>query len=316
MPSPKWWQYIINPIGSLVDAAVNKINDKIAPDMSSTNHESLLSSDEVNDTVSNIWDDLTGKSAIELQNKLDREMAEEEYQRNIQAIGDTAAAYEAAGYNRNLLYGSASPTNYQAPRLQQYSGSAKLDTILSRVGKVLGSIPMLYQASAALEGIDQSRERTKQSEIKTMSMGIDLLSKGYRLGDLQISRPFIPNIAKDWFSSKRHFNDLEEVSLPLSGPIKGQYGLSAYKSAALKNQFALLDAIGLKNSLTKTRSNYLGYQYDLDRRFGAAGRIVGMTNQSLGSIAKLLSSGAQLKKPKGLSNQRVYYPTNYNTIYH
>ena len=225
-----------------------------------------------------IWDDLTGKSQIQMQNEFNRQMAEEEYQRNLQSIGDTAAAYEAAGFNRNLMYGS-SPASYSAPELQAYSGSSKLDTILSRVGKVLNIIPAMYQASAALESIDQARERTKQQEIKTMTDGINMLRNGYEFGKTHYSYPFMPIFQRPG----RTWSDEQDfVKFAQSDDFK------AYQDAQLKNTMDLLESIGISNELRKTRNSYLGYQYDLDRRFGAAGRIVGMASQGVGAAAKFL----------------------------
>lgn len=280
---PSW---ILNPVGNLFHLIDRKTDDH-------SRDQPLITRDEIDRTVSNIYDDLTGKSQIELQNKLDREMAEEEYQRNLESIGDTKAAYEAAGFNPNLMYGSASQASYEAPKLQAYSGSAKLDSILSRTGKVLGMIPALYQATAALEGIDQARERTKQSEIKTMSMGMNLLDLGYRLGDMYFKKPYFLSFSPKDFGSKRHVNDFWSTAnwLPwfhgdTSG--KGRQSYYNYADAALKNTFDLLASVGIKNQMNTTLNNWRGYQYSLDRKFGAAGRIVGMASQGIGAVSKFL----------------------------
>lgn len=276
--------WLINPIGNVIN--------KLFPDSSTKEGESILPGivdrvsnfrSRVANRVQELWDDYTGKSQIEMQNEYNREMAEEEYQRNLQSIGDTAAAYEAAGFNRNLMY-SSSPASYQAPQLQAYSGSSKLDTIMSRVGKVLNFIPAMYQATAALESIDQARERTKQAEIKTMSDGISMLRNSYELGKSNYSLPFVPVLkrpGRDWMDQtdfiKFGTNDLTR----------------RYADAALRNTFDTLDAIGISNSLRNTRNSYLGYQYDLDRRFGAWGRAVGIASQGLGAVGKLI-----LPKPR------------------
>lgn len=275
--------YLVNPLSIIVDYINGKnISDN---DTNPTSQRLRNFSNNVDRSVSKIYDDLTGKSQIEMQNQFQREMAEEEYQRNLQSIEDTASAYEAAGFNRNLMYSQGS-TSYQAPQLQAYSGSAKLDTILSRVGKVLGIIPAMYQATAALEGIDQARERTKQSEIKTMSMGMSLLDQGYKLGDIRLSHPFSPSLYPYRFAGKRHVKELDYSTLGLM-PMNDEF--SRYADAALKNKFDLLASIGIKNQMNSTLNNWRGYQYSLDRRFGAAGRIVGMGAQGARAVGSLFS---------------------------
>lgn len=278
--------WITNPIGNII----NSINDKIG----GASEDSTLS-DDVQHTplvtsrdVNRVYDDFTGKSQIELQNQLERERAEEEYQRNLQSIGDTASAYEAAGFNRNLMY-SSSPAQYNAPHLQAYSGSAKLDTMLNRVGKVLQFIPAMYNATAALERIDQEREKTAQSQLRTTGMGLSLLQNAYKLDDLSIGRPYGADI--DILHARGTRNRLGLKNL-LDGAynhwngVSNQYDLERYMDAAQKYRYGLLDAIDISNQLRRTRNSYLGYQYDLDRRFGAAGRIVGMASQGLSSIGR------------------------------
>lgn len=311
----KWWKYFINPVGALVqdynsatgkgkwanmlfnpgDFALDTLNlikgfgRKSVEGMVTNGVSNLTGSDspDMESAIKNLYDDLTGKSQVREQNEFNRQMAEEEYQRNLQSIGDTAAAYEAAGFNRNLMY-SKDGVSYSAPDLQAYSGSKKIDTILSRVGKVLSSIPAIYQATAALEGIDQARERTKQAEIKTMADGLNLINLGYSTGDNYLNHPFSFNF--DSYRNSRHINGMSpgyfgKQAVPLNNEPQVFY---KYADAALKNKFDLLESIGLGNDLRRTRNAYMGYQYDLDRRFGAAGRIVGMASQSLGTAAKFM----------------------------
>lgn len=313
----KWWKYFINPVGALVqdynsatgkgkwanmllnpgDFALDTYNlikgfgRKSVEGMVNNGVSNLSGSDspDMESAIKNLYDDLTGKSQVREQNEFNRQMAEEEYQRNLQSIGDTAAAYEAAGFNRNLMY-SKDGVSYSAPDLQAYSGSKKIDTILSRVGKVLSSIPAIYQATAALEGIDQARERTKQAEIKTMADGLNLINLGYSTGDNWFSHPFSYPLYPAKFGGKRHVNELnlgewrpEVLSTPEYGSLYRKYA-----DASLRNKFDLLESIGLGNDLRRTRNSYMGYQYELDRRFGSAGRIVGLASQSLGAAAKLM----------------------------
>lgn len=324
----KWWQWLANPIGTAIGSVATLVNGSSDP--SKVTADSLgLEPDEFNNIQSNSpsvwdkftnwltdrWDDYTGKSQIELQNKLDREMAEEEYQRNLQSIGDTAAAYEAAGFNRNILYGghNGSPVSYSAPNLQAYSGSAKADTILNRVGKVLQFIPAIYQATAALESIDQAREKTEQSRIKTTAMGLSLLDHGLGTFEKAYSRPLFqvirhPNGVKSWDSTDflRNFPETD-----IHDNKTDRY--NRYAGALANYGAELLESIALKNRLSSTRSSYLGYQYDLDRRFGAAGRIMGIANQGIGSAANLLKSVGSLKKPtiNRNFNNNYYYPYGY-----
>lgn len=289
----KWIGTLINPVGAILG---NSFNSKIGSPATGYSPDRTVQEADNPSMVSTgkgfwekIWDDLMGKSQIELQNQLNRELAEEEYQRNLQSIGDTAAAYEAAGFNRNLMY-NQSPAQFNAPNLTAYSGSSKIDKILQRTGQVLGMIPAMYQATAALEGIDQARERTKQSEIKTMSMGMNLLDQGYKLGDVRLAHPFTPIIYPYRWSTKRHVKDIDFTNIGLS--LEGGFDrntFSSYADAALKNKFDLLKSIGIKNEMNSTLNNWRGYQYSLDRRFGAAGRIVGMGTQGLRAVGSLFS---------------------------
>lgn len=234
-----------------------------------------------------VYDDLTGKSAIEVQNQANRELAEEEYQRNLQAIGDTASAYQAAGFNPNLMY-SKDGVSYSAPQITAYSGSQKIDNIMSRVGKVLSMIPAMYQATAALEGIDQARERTKQAEIKTMADGMNLIDLGYKLGDNYLKHPFTFNLNS--YRTSRHIRGISPSFFgkqvePINGRVEEFH---KYADAALNNQFELLKSLQIKNQMNSTLNNWRGYQYDLDRRYGAAGRIIGMASQGLGAVSKFI----------------------------
>lgn len=287
----KWLATIINPVGATLG------NFDTSQGIYASGTSPIRTLDPAHDKYSDsdgkgfwqmIWDDLMGKSQIELQNKLNRELAEEEYQRNLQSIGDTAAAYEAAGFNRNLMY-NQSPAQFNAPNLTAYSGSQKIDKILQRTGQVLGLIPAMYQATAALEGIDQARERTKQSEIKTMSMGMSLLDQGYKQGQNFFKLPFDPQLYPDMFSNKRHFTGVTGGTVRPSVWNNRAIEYNKYADSALKNTFDLLESIGIKNQMNSTLNNWRGYQYSMDRRFGAAGRIVGIGAQGLGAAAKLFS---------------------------
>lgn len=327
----KWWQYVLNPLVGVGEALEKfadplidgKTSDDFPQDTSSESSSSSKISDAWNKFkgwISGVWNDLTGKSQIELQNQLDRDMAEEEYQRNLRSIGDTAAAYEAAGFNRNILYGGSngSPVQYSAPQLQAYSGSRKLDTILNRVSAVTKFIPAMYQATAGLEAIDQAREKTKQSEIRTMAMGLDMLDKGYRIGEKNFSLPFN-------FSLNRPGRNWEDRTdfikfMPWSND---KESFSRYSDAALKHQFDILNAVGINNQLNSTRNSYMGYQYDLDRRFGAAGRIMNLVGSGVGTAVKAILPFKGLKATKQLNKLRsiptvhnhTHYDTKYTNIY-
>lgn len=292
--------YLVNPAGVIIDQ-INAYNQPAnAPSEYSdppfkTDLNDIVNSNNISDwfknlhnRVNQLWDDFTGKSQIVLQNELDREMAEEEYQRNLQSIGDTASAYEAAGFNRNLMY-NQSPAQYNAPQLTAYSGTKKLDHILQNTSRVLSMIPAMYQATAALEAIDQARERTKQSEIKTMSMGMSLLDQGYKQGQNYFRYPFIPSLYPDKFSNKRHFTGITGGDLRPEPWIDRPNEYYRYSTSALKNTFDLLESIGIKNQMNSTLNNWRGYQYSLDRRFGAAGRIVGMGTQAFNAAAKFFT---------------------------
>lgn len=279
--------YIVNPLSIIGDYINGKnIHDN---DLNPYSQQLKDFSSSVDRSVSKVWDDLTGVSQIKMQNQLEKEVMDYKYQKDLDAIGDTADEYEAQGFNRNLLYGSANPVSYQAPNLQAYSGSSRLENILSRTGKVLSLIPAMYQATAALEGIDQARERTKQSEIKTMSMGLSLLDQGYKVGDLRLSHPFSPTLYPYRFGGKRHVKEINFTTPGLSTKMFDTPTFQMYADASLKQKMDLLASIGIKNEMNSTLNSWRGYQYQLDRRFGAAGRIVGMGTQGARALGSLFS---------------------------
>ena len=289
----KWIGTIINPVNMSLGNALNgQIGTEAAGYSPSRTVEQAENTSFVSDGKGfwqKIWDDLMGKSQIELQNQLNRELAEEEYQRNLQSIGDTAAAYEAAGFNRNLMY-NQSPAQYNAPNLTAYSGSQKIDKILQRTGQVLSMIPAMYQATAALEAIDQSRLKTKRDEIGLAAAGMSLIDKAYTIGDKAAAVPYNVSVGirKADGSIRRELYGTRMGYGYQADPYSGE-AIQKYLDSALKHKIDLLESIGIKNQMNSTLNNWRGYQYDLDRRFGAAGKVVGLGAQGLGTVAKFFS---------------------------
>lgn len=330
---PKWYDWVFNPIGAIGTTIQNKLGKEEGKseadalgmsldDFNEMNSESQGASlgDDIKDFVKGVWNDLTGKSQIEMQNEFNRQMAEDEYQRNLQSIGDTASAYEAAGFNRNMVYGSGngSPVQYSAPQLQAYTGSKVLDTFLSRAGQLLKFIPAMYQATAAMEGIDQAREKTAQAQMKTTAMGLDIVDRANRLDRDFLGKPYdidVPFWQTKGVRGRLGFSNIRTDSVYRHGRVDDSRFDNLYKSylgAAERRQMSLLEAIDLKNKLTSARTSLLGTQQYLDQRYGGAGRVVGMASQALNSGANLLKSVGSLSKPKSKPYKgQVYYPDNY-----
>ena len=128
-------------------------------------------------------------------------------------------------------------------------------------------------------------------------MGLDILDKALSFSDRSLEYPWITDVP---ILHARNTRLRGKSSNLLASGFMNNFGspnYNRYVSAKERKQFDLLESISLANDLSRNRSDYLGYQYELDRRFGSAGRIVGMASQGLGSIGNLLKIPS-LYKPR------------------
>lgn len=124
------------------------------------------------DGISNIWNDLTGQTAIDKQNAANMEMAryQQQMQEQMYEKYSSPAAlmrqFREAGLNPNLVYGSASSgqsnvPSFSAPHIERnMSGSDKLNKALSVMSAVQGIMQGQYQTVAAREAAEQSALKT------------------------------------------------------------------------------------------------------------------------------------------------------------
>lgn len=127
--------------------------------------------------ISKLWDDITGKNTVKLQNQLNEQSAEKEYQRTLQSYSDTMQAYKDAGINADLANAKgAQSTSYNAPNLMAYSGSDRAQFVFNRIAQMANLIPAIYQGEIARQQVDQAQldtEIKKEDLINSMNQNDD-----------------------------------------------------------------------------------------------------------------------------------------------
>lgn len=130
--------------------------------------------------ISNIWNDLTGQSAIDKQNAANLELAkyqsqvQEDMYKKYSSPEALMRQFREAGLNPNLVYGSASSgqsnvPGFNAPHVERgLSGSDKLNKALSVMSAVQGIMQGQYQTVAAREAAEQSALKTFNDRINVM----------------------------------------------------------------------------------------------------------------------------------------------------
>lgn len=136
-----------------------------------------------------LWDDWTGKSAVDLQNEGNLKMAkyqsqmEEELYNKYRSPQAIMRQYAEAGLNPNLIYGSASAgigssPHFNAPHVERnLSGQEKVNTALSAIAQVLGLKQAIYQTDVAREAAQQAAIRTADDSVKYRSNAMDYVFK-------------------------------------------------------------------------------------------------------------------------------------------
>lgn len=149
--------------------------------------------------IDKLWDEYTGKAAIDQQNQWQLQLAkyqsqaQEDFYNKYSSPAALMRQYQEAGLNPNLAYGNAAAgqgnvPSFQAPTVnRQLSGSDKVNKALSLLSTVLGVKQMIYQTDAA-------REAAEQSSIKTL---FDQVSLMRARGDLRLQNTLYGNPVYD-----------------------------------------------------------------------------------------------------------------------
>lgn len=191
----KWkWSYLINPLG----AAIDLINDAngVSPEATEYKRQHQGSLDgyisgwdkiksyvgDVHDRVQGLWDDYTGKTAIDMENQANMELAkyqnqmQEEMYNKYSSPQALMRQYQEGGLNPNLIYGSASSGQGNVPSFSLPKVSRNMSTFEKfQVGMQL--VQGLLNIQNLKYNVDASREIAEQSGIKTLNYFEDLLGK-------------------------------------------------------------------------------------------------------------------------------------------
>lgn len=123
------------------------------------------------------WNNITGQTAIEEQNKGNMKLAQyqtrvqEEMYNKYSSPEALMRQYKEAGLNPNLVYGSASAgqgnvPGFSAPHIERnISGSDKVNKALSLLSGISGAAQSVYQATAAKEAAQQSALKTGLDQV-------------------------------------------------------------------------------------------------------------------------------------------------------
>lgn len=252
--------------------------------------------------ISNIWNDLTGQTAIDKQNSANLEMARYQQQMQEQMYEKYSSPsalmrqFREAGLNPNLVYGSASSgqsnvPSFSAPHIERnMSGSDKLNKALSVMSAVQGIMQGQYQTVAAREAAEQSALKTfndrtialrnrldydTESEIRgyAPSLGYRPLfsrsSQGRMRGDVSASLGDMEDTAFGYYTRAAREAAINKFALPGLERLY-DYGISddGYgKKVVLSNYF-----VPLRNTQLKRAD--LEYQLsDELKRLGVYGRL-------------------------------------------
>lgn len=135
--------------------------------------------------ISDRWKDITGQTAIDVQNQKNMELAKYQSQLNEDFYNKYSSPealmrqYREAGLNPNLVYGSASSgqsnvPSFNAPTIQRnMSGSEKLSKALSMISQIAGVMQGVYQTSAAKESAQQAAVRTMSDVVSYKRNALD-----------------------------------------------------------------------------------------------------------------------------------------------
>lgn len=251
--------------------------------------------------LNRLWDDFTGKTAIDKQNAANLELAkyqtqmQEEFYNKYSSPEALMRQYREAGLNPNLVYGSASAgqgnvPSFNAPHVERnMSGSDKLNKALSVVSAVQGLMQGQYQTVAAREAAEQSALKTINDRTNALRNRLDYDTESEIIG-------YSPSLGYHPFFKRSSQGRLKgDVSVSFMEPESafGYYSRAAREARinqfalpALENQFNFGFSDDGYGTMYKLSNGFVPYQQtrlkkaDLDyqltdelKRLGVYGRL-------------------------------------------
>lgn len=198
--------------------------------------------DKIKNAISKVYDDLTGKSQTLLQNELEKERMELQYQYDLQAALNQykieTEALESAGLNRNLVYNTGGTSvSQQAPKLEAYSGSSRVQRTLQGAMQLMQFIPGIYQAQAGIQKVLQEKIKTARDWLGLKNDSIDVADKEMER-PITVSPTLFGNLSRKWKAKRGLY----------TGIVDGDYnGTGSYQSSMQKAYMADLEYRNLRS---------------------------------------------------------------------
>lgn len=174
----KWkWKYLLWPF-----SAIDDYNNEKDQEWYDEHGMEQPSSNYVNDVVSDIWNDVTGQTAVNQQNEANKQLAAYQAQMNEEFYNKYSSPqalmnqYQQAGLNPDLMYsgvgsGQGNVPSYSAPSVnRKLSGIEQITRALSLVTGIMNVQNLMYNTVA-------SREIAEQNSVKTLGLVEDVLNK-------------------------------------------------------------------------------------------------------------------------------------------
>lgn len=177
----KWkWSYLLNPVGALADLwNDNRGVSEEAAAYKRANNGSLdgyvSTGDQINQTVSKVWNDITGQSQIDQQFKLNKDLAQfqtdmqEELYNKYSSPEAMMKQYAAAGLNPNLMYSGAGSGQSNVPSYNAPSAPLNL-SYTDKFNKAIQMMTTALQAKNLVYSTVANREAAEQSFLKTLRL--------------------------------------------------------------------------------------------------------------------------------------------------
>lgn len=262
------------------------------------------------DIVSDLWKDYTGQSAIEqeYQNNMDlakyQTQMNEEFYKKYSSPEALMSQYDAAGLNRNLIYGSASSgqsnvPSFSAPQaIRSLSGVQKLNAVMQLFSGLVNMRNILYNSEAA-------REASEQAQLKTQSLWQDLYSKtrNNMLKDAELGGTFGFNIKPFWRRSSSYESYVTESDNVLAYAKEARkmffnrsmssYGKNLWEFGSAYNgidsdMLPTMSNQAYRNLILKYDYKQRSFNYDWDDQYRTMMKSLGIAGQLGGMILRAL----------------------------
>lgn len=207
----------------------------------------LINWNNVGNRLKNLWNDFTGQTAVDLQNKGQLELAKyqaqlnEDYYNKYSSPEAMMRQYQQAGLNPNLVYGSLASgqgnvPSFQSPTLTpNITGHQKFDKMLSTVSGIMGLVQGVYQTTAAREAAEQSTVRTLR----------DIVGLSKEEGDLRWQNSLFGHPLYDNFYVRRYKGNSPTIG---TGVYSGTGFLPTYIQRYRENQINTFIRSGMQNA--------------------------------------------------------------------